>query len=110
MVPKLVLQPLVENAILHGVSDREDGYIKLWAEGDEKTVTLFVSDNGCGMPPEMVAAINRGDAREAGGHLGIYNVNSIIKLHFGAQYGISASSAPGRGSRVRVRLPNHKKL
>lgn len=109
MVPKLVLQPLVENAILHGVSDREDGYIKLWAEGDEKTVTLFVSDNGCGMPPEMVAAINRGDAREAGGHLGIYNVNSIIKLHFGAQYGISASSAPGRGSRVRVRLPNHKK-
>ena len=109
MVPKLVLQPLVENAILHGVSDREDGYIKLWAEGDEKTVTLFVSDSGCGMPPEMVAAINRGDAREAGGHLGIYNVNSIIKLHFGAQYGISASSAPGRGSRVRVRLPNHKK-
>ena len=109
MVPKLVLQPLVENAILHGVSDREDGYIKLWAEGDEKTVTLFVSDNGCGMPPEMVAAINRGDAREAGGHLGIYNVNSIIKLHFGAQYGISASSAPGRGSRVRVRLPNRKK-
>ena len=109
MVPKLVLQPLVENAILHGVSDREDGYITLWAEGDEKTVTLFVSDNGCGMPPEMVAAINRGDAREAGGHLGIYNVNSIIKLHFGAQYGISASSAPGRGSRVRVRLPNHKK-
>ena len=109
MVPKLVLQPLVENAILHGVSDREDGYIKLWAEGDEKTVTLFVSDNGCGMPPEMVAAINRGDAREAGGHLGIYNVNSIIKLHFGAQYGISASSAPGRGSRVSVRLPNHKK-
>lgn len=109
MVPKLVLQPLVENAILHGVSDREDGYIKLWAEGDEKTITLFVSDNGCGMPPEMVAAINRGDAREAGGHLGIYNVNSIIKLHFGAQYGISASSAPGQGSRVSVRLPNHKK-
>ena len=61
------------------------------------------------MPPEMVAAINRGDA-QGERHLGIYNVNSIIKLHFGAQYGISASSAPGRGSRVRVRLPNHKKL
>lgn len=109
MVPKLVLQPIVENAVLHGVNDMEDGFIKIWAEGDAEMITIFVSDNGRGMPPELVEAINRGDAREAGGHLGIYNVNSIIKLHFGAHYGLSAQSAPGEGTRVGVRLPNHQK-
>ena len=109
MVPKLVLQPIVENALLHGVSDMEDGFIKIWTEGDAEVITIFVSDNGRGMPPEFVEAINRGDAREAGGHLGIYNVNSIIKLHFGARYGLSAQSAPGEGMRVGVRLPNRQK-
>lgn len=109
LVPKLVLQPLVENAIIHGVGDREDGYIKIWAEAEGQTLALWISDNGCGMAPDMVEAINRGDAREAGGRLGIYNVNSIIKLHFGQAYGITAQSAPGEGCRMSVRLPMQKK-
>ena len=109
LVPKLVLQPLVENAVIHGVGDREDGYIKVWAEAEGQTLVLWVSDNGCGMAPRMVEAINRGDAREAGGRLGIYNVNSIIKLHFGQPYGITAQSVPGKGSRMRVRLPIRRK-
>ena len=95
--------------MVRGVGDREDGYIKVWAEAEGQTLVLWVSDNGCGMAPRMVEAINRGDAREAGGRLGIYNVNSIIKLHFGQPYGITAQSVPGKGSRMRVRLPIRRK-
>ena len=49
MVPKLVLQPIVENAVIHGVRDMDDGYIKIWAEADAGDLRLFVQDNGRGM-------------------------------------------------------------
>ena len=50
IVPKLVLQPLVENAIIHGVADSDEGFIKLWAEEDNGDMLLYVSDNGPGIP------------------------------------------------------------
>lgn len=105
LVPKLLLQPLVENAIIHGVADKDDGYIKLWAEEQEGDLLLSVSDNGCGIPPEMLERLNSHDARIPGGHLGLFNVNTIIRLHFGEKYGLSARSEPGEGSCVRLRLP-----
>ena len=105
LVPKLVLQPLVENAIIHGVADREEGYIKLWAEEEDGDLLLFVSDNGCGIPPDILARLNSEDKRVPGGHLGLFNVDSIIRLHFGPKYGISARSTPGEGSCVWLRLP-----
>ena len=58
LVPKLALQPLVENAILHGVADREDGYIKIWAGEEEDMLLLYVSDNGCGIPTEVLERLN----------------------------------------------------
>jgi len=105
LVPKLVLQPLVENAIIHGVANREEGYIKLWAEEEDGDLLLSVSDNGCGIPPDILAQLNSEDKRIPGGHLGLFNVDSIIRLHFGAKYGISARSDPGEGSCVQLRLP-----
>lgn len=105
LVPKLVLQPLVENAIIHGVVDREEGYIKLLAEEEDGDLLLSVTDNGCGIPPEILARLNSEDKRVPGGHLGLFNVDSIVRLHFGAKYGISARSTPGEGSCVQLRLP-----
>ncbi len=105
LVPKLVLQPLVENAILHGVADLSDGYIKLWAERQEDKLILSVSDNGRGMSGELVEKLNSPDKRILGGHLGLYNVDSIIRLHFGSEYGITARSAEGEGSCISVCLP-----
>ena len=105
LVPKLALQPLVENAILHGVSDMEEGYVKLWAEEDEGDLLLTVSDNGPGIPPEILEKLNSPDKRIPGGHLGLFNVDSIIRLHYGPRYGLSARVLPGEGSRVRLRLP-----
>lgn len=108
IVPKLVLQPLVENAIIHGVCDREDGYIKLCAEKREDDLLIYVSDNGCGLPPEILNCLNSPDARITGSHLGLNNVNRILHLYFGDGYGLSATSEPGQGSILCVRLPYKK--
>lgn len=105
LVPKLVLQPLVENAIIHGVADREDGYIKLQAAEQDGDLLLSVSDNGCGIPQDILAYLNSSDQKIPGQHLGLFNVSSIIRLHFGEKYGISAQSWPGEGSLIRLRLP-----
>lgn len=108
LVPKMALQPLVENAILHGVADREDGYIKIWAEEEDGVLLLYVSDNGAGIAPEVLARLQGG--REApDGHLGMYNVDSIIRLRYGEAYGLFAASEAGKGSRVWLRLPMRKK-
>lgn len=109
LVPKLVLQPLVENAIIHGVVDREDGYIKLQAEEQDGDLLLSVSDNGCGIPPDVLRRLNSKDQKIPGEHLGLFNVSSIIRLHFGEKYGISAETTPGEGSCVRLLLPIQKK-
>ncbi len=105
LVPKLVLQPLVENAILHGVAAQDDGYIKLSAQQEQEALVITVADNGCGIAPEVLTMLNSRDQRMHGGHLGLYNVDSIIKLYFGSKYGITADSGPQGGSRVSVRLP-----
>ncbi len=105
LVPKLALQPLVENAIIHGVADRDDGYIKVQAVQEGDDLVLRVSDNGCGMAPEVLERLNSDDKRIPGGHLGLYNTDSIIRLRFGAAYGLTARSAPGEGSCVSLRLP-----
>ncbi len=108
LIPKMVLQPLVENAIIHGVADKNDGYIKLWAEARDGDLFLSVSDNGCGIPPGQLADLNRRPEREPssrGSHLGLFNVNSIIRLHFGEPYGLSIQSRPGEGCCATLRLP-----
>ncbi len=105
LVPKLVLQPLVENAILHGVAGQDDGYIKISAHEEANALIVSVSDNGCGMPEEVLEQLNSPDKRILGEHLGLHNVDSIIKLYFGASYGITADSGLGRDTRVSVRLP-----
>ena len=105
LVPKLVLQPLVENAILHGVAGQDDGFIKLSAQEEADMMVITVSDNGSGMSADVLDKLNSPDKRILGGHLGLYNVDSIIKLYFGSNYGITARSGPESGSRVSVILP-----
>ena len=64
---------------------------------------MTVSDNGPGIPREILDAVNCPDKQAPGGHLGLFNVDSIIRLHYGPRYGLSV--LPGEGSRVRLRLP-----
>ena len=109
LVPKLALQPLVENAILHGVADREDGYIKIWAGEEEDMLLLYVSDNGCGIPTEVLERLNSGPRQLPDGHLGLFNVDSILRLRYGEACGLSARSTPGEGSCVWLRMPLKRK-
>ena len=107
IVPKMVLQPLVENAIIHGVADLEEGYIKLWAEERDGDLLLSVSDNGRGISREVLARLAR-HQDIPGGHLGLNNVDRIIRLYYGAGYGLSAANSEGGGSCVTLRLPRTK--
>ena len=105
LVPKMVLQPIVENAVIHGVRDMDDGYIKVYARLQEDELHLFVQDNGRGMDSEQSGALSFGVSSRPGEHLGLYNVDSILRLHFGDAYGLSIRSKPGEGCLVMVRLP-----
>ena len=110
-VPKLILQPLVENAIYHGMAYADgDGEISVRAFRDGEDVLIEVSDNGPGMPEEVVANLlnPNGPAAAAGAKgsgIGFRNVHQRIRLTFGADYGLTILSEPDDGTTVRIRLP-----
>ena len=109
---KLMLQPLVENAIYHGMEFMDgDGLIKIkaWREADE--LYLSVTDNGLGMTEEKVAMVlagksNSGNGRGSG--IGVKNVNERIKLYFGEDYGLKIDSEPDVGTTIIIHLPAKK--
>ena len=108
-IPKITLQPLVENALYHGIKNRRGGgRISITGEETENAVLLRVSDNGAGMSPERLAEVRRGltgGAPDEGTIYGLYNVGERIRLHFGEEYGISIDSTEGEGTVTTVRLP-----
>ena len=106
MVPKMILQPIVENAILHGLDGVADSVIQVEVrqEGDDLLITVM--DNGHGLPPEMIGRPYR---RPAGHHLGLYNVDTILKKHYGEGYGLYLDNGPAGGARIQARLPLEKK-
>ena len=108
----LILQPLVENALYHGVKHkRQRGIIVVRArQNGEDEVLLEVEDNGIGMPPEKVlqirAALNdESDEIRSESGFGLVNVNKRIKLYYGRQYGVSLSSEYGSGTCVGIIIP-----
>lgn len=106
IVPKLILQPLVENAIVHGLAGCENGIVRISArvQGDG-TLEITVSDDGCGMDTALLARLNDPEPKMVNNHLGIYNVSSILLLYYGAPYGLHAVSGADNGTAVTVRIP-----
>ena len=106
---KLIVQPILENAIYHGMASAEDdGLISVNAcrEGDD--LVIDVADNGLGMRPEVAASLldeNRPDVRTSGSGIGVRNVHQRIRLTFGPAYGLTIFSEPDEGTLVRIRLP-----
>lgn len=105
IVPKLMLQPIVENSILHGLDEREDGRIEITAKASGRILKIMIRDNGKGMNQEMVERINEREVKMADGHLGLYNVNRMIGLHYGFEYGLKAISCLSEGTTITVTLP-----
>jgi two-component system sensor histidine kinase YesM len=109
MTPKLILQPLVENALYHGTKNKRGlGNIIITGESSGKDILLQVRDNGAGMTPEQVRALQTGVYEDRHTGLGLVNVHKRIKLYCGEDYGLSFESEPGKGTVVSVLLP--KKL
>ena len=114
---KLTLQPLVENALYHGIKNKRGmGRIRVSGHIDSGYLVFLVTDNGMGMTPERLAEVQREMNSE---HLdeqnidpsgfGLYNVVQRIKLNYGPQYGIWLSSTYGEGTDARVEIPAIKK-
>ncbi|MNM40422.1 Sensor histidine kinase YehU [compost metagenome] len=110
-VPKLSLQPLVENAIYHGLKMKgEPGTIRILAFADQDKTIIRVEDDGIGMSEERLKAANAFCSEEGQiQSIGIYSVQERIKLYFGTQYGITILSEEGIGTRVDITIPNIKK-
>ncbi|MBA9087107.1 two-component system sensor histidine kinase YesM [Fontibacillus solani] len=105
-IPKLSLQPLVENAIYHGLKTKgEPGIIRISAREDQNKTIIRVEDDGIGMSEERLkeAAYRSGDGQIQS--IGIYSVQERIRLYFGPQYGITILSEEGKGTRVELTIP-----
>lgn len=107
-VPKLMLQPLVENAILHGFRDRSGGEIRISAYRAEEDLILTVRDNGCGVPEEVLAQYRDGAPRP-GGHFGLHNVDAILRIRYGPDRGVRFVPVQGEGACIRITLPVFRK-
>jgi two-component system sensor histidine kinase YesM len=104
---KLILQPIVENAIYHGVEQLYDeGIIKINVSIDGDTILFQVTDNGYGIKPDILKDIlnKKANEKDSGG-VGLKNVNERIKLFFGEQYGIEIDSILDVGTTVNIRIP-----
>ena len=102
-MPKLLLQPVVENAIEHGIDEKEDGDKKIFLSfrGNGDDVVITVRDNGMGMPQEKAETLVTYQAKG----YGLKNVNDRIRILYGENYGIRIFSAPDEGTTVMMRFP-----
>ena len=104
-IPKLIIQPLVENAIIHGLRMKETGIIKVFASKNNDAIILSVQDNGIGIDDEMMQFINTHQWKQIDGHIGLYNVDSILRLHYGVNSGLHAQRLKEGGTLIQITLP-----
>lgn len=112
-IPKITIQPLVENALYHGIKNkRGQGMITVTGKRNENGFVLYVRDNGIGMTKERLMEVRAGIQKLSytGKEIyGLYNVNERIRLNFGEAYGISIESTYGEGTCVSIALPDQWK-
>ncbi|WP_040950345.1 cache domain-containing sensor histidine kinase [Gorillibacterium massiliense] len=109
-MPKILLQPLVENAILHGIMEKEseEGEIRVAAWTDNGDLLIEIADDGVGMDADTLSAILRPAEKGERGSYGVRNIEERLQLSYGLQYGLKYYSSPGMGTRVVLRLPERR--
>jgi LytS/YehU family sensor histidine kinase len=102
LVPTLTLQPLVENAVRHGIAPKpEGGTVTIALLEEHQTLTIRVTDNGVGFQPLKT--------RETETHIGLHNISERLRLLYGAPYGLYLDSKPDHGTTATLCLPlNHQ--
>ncbi len=108
-IPKLTLQPIVENAIVHGILEKEShrGAIVLTGWLEENDIVLLVSDDGVGISKEKLAGILKKKHAQGGkgNHIAIYNTHRRLQVLYGTGYGLTYRSQEGKGTDVEIRFP-----
>ena len=102
LIPKITFQPLVENAINHGILEKDipEGYIRITAEKKDDDVYIYIEDNGVGIREDKIREI----LSQNSSSVGVANTDKRLKLFFGTQYGLSIESEIGRFTRVIVKI------
>ncbi len=111
-VIKLILQPIVENALIHGISETEEnGAITIDARVKEADLVFTISDNGYGILPEQIAAIKASFAdKDIHTGVGLTNVYRRIRLYYGEKADLSIQSVPDEGTTIQIRIPKEGAL
>jgi two-component system LytT family sensor kinase len=105
-VPFLCLQPLVENAVRHGLEQKDGaGHVTITAEDFDREAVISVEDDGVGEDPDKVRRALAGDT--AMDSIGLGNVDARLRSTYGDDYGLVVETAPGAGTRVIVRVPKY---
>ena len=114
LIPKITIQPLVENALYHGIKNKRGvGKITITGYEEEGIFFLLIEDNGIGITQERLEQVRNGILGKVStgkAIYGLYNVNERIRLNFGEEYGISLDSSYGEWTRVKVMLPCIEKI
>lgn len=106
-VLKILLQPLVENAILHGIreTESEEGHVIIGGDVERETIVLSVEDDGVGMEPSLVEKLLQEEREPQKSGYGVINIHKRLQLRYGEEYGLHYTSNPGHGTRVEIRFP-----
>lgn len=111
-IPKLTLQPVVENSILHGILEKESksGTIVITGWMENEDIVLLISDDGVGISPEILSTIlsGNGKSQSGGTNIAVYNTHRRLQILYGKNYGLTYSSKPGEGTEVEIRFPAHR--
>ncbi|KAF5040228.1 Histidine kinase [anaerobic digester metagenome] len=103
-IPKLMLQPLVENAIIHGFEDCSGGHILVEAQRIVSDLIITVTDDGCGMSRESIQRFLLREA-PAESHLGLYNIDAILRMNYGEDRGLKLVPINTKGTCIRLTIP-----
>jgi two-component system sensor histidine kinase YesM len=106
LIPKMSLQPLVENAIHYALEPSDEpSFIRVYAVPGHQRLTLVVEDNGPGMEEDLLEKVRKGKARTRGQGIGVTNIAERLEIAFGESYGLRIESEQGAGTRVYVDIP-----
>ncbi len=109
-VPRFILQPVVENAVFHGIAPKDgEGEIKIIIAEEPGNLKITVEDNGVGMDETVLENVLKRSKGERQGHIGLANVHSRIRLIYGSEYGVHVESLKGKYTKVRIIMPKHSK-
>ena len=107
-IPFLVVQPLVENAVRHGIERQTKvGRVAIVALELSNDCVITIDDNGVGADPEVLRSYLNGDV-DQGDHIGLYNVDERLRAIYGPAYGLAVETAIGAGTKVTIRVPKYR--